>query len=75
MAVQTEYWLTTSKKAKISEKELEAINFIKDVFRHDVHAYAISPTTASPIDRAAIGPIFAGDPVRRSGISLGPRSE
>ena len=58
VAIQSEYWFTTSNKAKISEKELEAINFLKDVFQRDVHAYAIAPSTASKEVLAWAAPAF-----------------
>ena len=47
MAVQTDYWFSRSNIAKISERELEAVNFLKGVFQHDVHAYVIAPSNAS----------------------------
>ena len=58
VAIQFEYWFTTSKTAKISEKELEAVNFLKGVFQHDVHAYVIAPSTASKNVLAFAAPPF-----------------
>lgn len=47
MAIQFEYWFSTSDASKISEKELEAVNFLKSVFQNETRAYVITPSTAS----------------------------
>ncbi len=69
VAIQSEYWFTRSNKAKISEKELEAINFLKDVFQRDVHAYAIAPSTASKEVLAWAAPTFQSP---RSELTVSP---
>lgn len=61
MALQTEYWLTTSNRSNLSEKEFEAVTFLKDTFQHDSRAYVITP---SALSRNAL--VFAAPPYQFS---------
>jgi hypothetical protein len=49
MALQYEYWFTVanSNKSKMSEKEFQATNYLKNILQHDIHAFTIAPSTYS----------------------------